>query len=242
MKAVRVRGSCAIGDLAAELDVSEETIRRDVRPLADAGMLLRVHGRVVSTEQFRETPFRSRMREAQAEKQRIAAVAAQIVADGDSLILDSGTTTSYVARALTEHSNLVVVTNSIDIAHTLSTRNGNRVYMAGGRLREDDGASLGASAIEFVAQFAVRYAVLSMKTLSAAHGLMDTYLSEAEFSRAAIGCAEEVVVVADHSKFAMDGFVSVCGFDAIQRLITSALPPPPFDTLLPAAGVELTVA
>ncbi len=242
LKAVRVRGSCAIADLAEELRVSEETIRRDVRPLASEGMLLRIHGRVISPERFRETPFRNRMREAQAEKQRIAARAAALVNDGDSLIIDTGTTTSFVARALTEHSNLVVVTNSVDVAHTLATRNGNQVYMAGGRLRGDDGASLGAAAVRFVEQFSARHAILSMKGIDAELGLMDSYLSEAEFSRAVIRRSECVTVVADHSKFGVRGFVTVCGFESVHTLVTSAAPPEPFGAVLSAAGVEVALA
>ena len=241
LKRVRVRGNCSIAELAEELVVSEETIRRDVRPMSSDGMLLRAHGYVSSPEHVRETPFQSRMQEEKEAKQSIATATASLVEDGDSLIMDSGTTTSYVARALIEHSGLVVVTNSIDIAYTLSARNNNRVYMAGGRLRDADGASLGPTAVDFVEQFTVKHAILSIKAVSANHGLMNAYLSEAEFSRAAMGQAENVILVADHSKFGRKSFVSVSGFDAIDHLITSDKPPKDIQQALDEASTTVQV-
>jgi len=238
LKKIRLKGTCSIAELALESGVSEETIRRDVRPMAAEGMLLRTHGHVVSPERIRETPFQSRMQEQKEDKQRIAVEAAKSVKDGDSLIIDSGTTTSYVARALSEHSNLVVVTNSIDIAYSLSVRNGNRVYMVGGRLRNADGASLGPSAVDFVEQFTVQHAILSIKAVNAPHGLMNAYLSEAEFSRAVMRQAETVTVVADHTKFGQKSFVSVGGFDAIQKFISSAQPPPDIEEAMALGKVE----
>lgn len=242
LKSVRLKGACSIVELANDLRVSEETIRRDVRPMAAEGMLLRNHGRVVSPERIRETPFQSRMQEQKDEKQRIAIAAASLIKDGDSLIIDSGTTTSYVAKALSEHSNLVVVTNSIDIAYSLSVRNGNRVYMVGGRLRNADGASLGPSAVDFVEQFTVQHAILSIKAINVEHGLMNAYLSEAEFSRAVVQQAETVTVVADHTKFGQKSFVSVCGIDQIHRFISSDNPPPDISESLDSNGVEFRSA
>ena len=238
LRQLQVQGACSIAELASELQVSEETIRRDVKPMAAEGLLLKNHGQVAAPERIRETPFQSRMQDQKSEKRRIAAEASKLVRDGDSLIIDSGTTTSYVARALLSHSDLVVVTNSIDIAYCLSARNGNRVYMVGGRLRDADGASLGPTAVDFVEQFTVKHAILSIKAISAAHGLMNAYLSEAEFSRAVMRQAETVTIVADHSKFDQKSFVSVCGFDEIDRLVSSARPPKDILLALNESAVE----
>ncbi len=242
LSTVRLQGSCGIAELARALDVSEESIRRDVKTLAMHDLVQRVHGGVVSPDQLREPPFLRRMEASKEDKQRIAALTASRIADGDSLMLDTGTTTSYVARALMGHSNLTVVTNSVEIARTLAPRNGNRVFMAGGELRSDDGASLGAAAITFIDQFTVGHAILSIGAISADQGLVDFHLSEAEFSRAVIRRANHVTVVADAKKFGRSGFVSVCGFDAVDTLITSAPPQEPFNEQLAQAGVEVLVA
>ncbi len=242
LKAVMQRGSCAIGELAEELTVSKETIRRDVKPLASQGLVVKVHGAIMVPERLREPPFERRMRDNMEEKLRIAAHCARMIEDGDSLMLDTGSTTCYVARALRERSNLTVVTNSAEIARTLATRNGNRVYMAGGELRGDDGAALGAAAVAFVQQFAVRYAVLSIGAIDRSTGLMDAHLAEAEFSRTVMDRAEHVVVVADHTKFGRKGFVRVCGLDRIDTLITDAPPPAAFARALAEAGVTVEIA
>ena len=98
-------------------------------------------------------------------------------------MLDTGTTTSFLARELLGHRRLTVVTNSSDIARTLATVNGNKVYMAGGELRSDSGAAFGVSAIEFVSRFSVNHAVISAGAVDAATGVMDYDLEEAEFAR-----------------------------------------------------------
>jgi DeoR family glycerol-3-phosphate regulon repressor len=111
--------------------------------------------------QVGEAPFQRRMRENADAKRRIAREMAGLIKDGDSVMLDTGTTTSLVARELLGHRRLTVVTNSSDIARTLATMNGNKVYMAGGELRSDSGAAFGVSAIEFISKFSVAHAIIS---------------------------------------------------------------------------------
>jgi DeoR family glycerol-3-phosphate regulon repressor len=242
LQAVTRRGTCGIGELAAELTVSEETIRRDVRPLAAEGLVVKLHGAIMAPERLREPPFERRMRDNMAEKLRIAARAAEIIKDGDSLMIDTGSTTCYVAQALREHANLMVVTNSAEIARTLATRNGNRVYFAGGELRGDDGAALGAAAVEFVRQFQAQYAVLSIGAIDKDRGFMDAHLAEAEFSRMVLSQVERKIVVADHSKFGRKGFVKVCDLNGIDTLITDSPPPAYFARYLANAGVSVQIA
>ena len=156
------QGSLPVADLARRLGVSLETIRRDVRPLVEQGDVDKRHGSVALAPRRGEAPFERRMRENAAAKQAIAATVAAMVADGDSIMLDTGTTTSYVARALLSKRGLTVVTNSSDVARTLAIANGNTVYMAGGQLRGDNGAAFGAAAVAFIRSFRVRHAVISI--------------------------------------------------------------------------------
>ncbi|MDH5531776.1 MAG: DeoR/GlpR family DNA-binding transcription regulator, partial [Paracoccaceae bacterium] len=161
LKILEAEGTASISALADQLGVSLETVRRDVRPLTETGRIVRIHGAVGLAGQIGEAPFQKRMRENAAAKQIIAKALATTIRDGDSLMLDTGTTTSYVARELMGHRRLTVITNSSDIARTLATVNGNRVYMAGGELRSDSGAAFGKSALDFVARFTVNHAVIS---------------------------------------------------------------------------------
>lgn len=242
LDAVRLHGSCSIGELAARLAVSDETIRRNVRPLVSRGLVIKVHGGIMLPEGLREPPFQRRMLEQREAKQRIAALAAGRIRDGDSLIMDTGSTTAYVALALSNHANLIVVTNSVEIARTLATRNGNRVHMAGGELRSDDAAAFGPAARDFVRQFQVQHAVLSIGAINAASGFMDFHLCEGEFSRAVMEQAERTMVVADRSKFGRRGVVKVCDAEEVDVLVTDARPPASYARRLRAAGVEVLVA
>jgi len=156
-------------------------------------------------------------------------------------MLDTGTTTSFLARELLGHRRLTVVTNSSDIARTLATVNGNRVFMAGGELRGDSGAALGASALEFIRGFAVRHAVISAGAVDEA-GVMDFDLQEAEFARAALLCGELGWVVSDATKFARRGVVRVAGWAGLHGLVTDAAPPPAVAAALVAAGVSVMIA
>lgn len=242
LDAVRAQGSYSVRDLADRMAVSDETIRRALKTLSEHGLVRKVHGGVEMPDGEGEPPFERRMRDGAEAKRRIAARVAALIEDGDSLMLDTGSTTAYVAQALARHANLLVVTNSAEIARTLATRNGNRVFMAGGELRADDAAAFGPAALAFIGQFQVRTAILSIGAIHAEQGLMDYHLSEGEFSRAVMARAERTIVVADHSKFGRRGFVEVCAVDDIDVLVTDQPPPEPYARRLAAGGVEVVVA
>src|SRR3546814_14145620 len=125
-----------------------------------------------------------------------------MIKNGDSLILDIGSTTAYVARALRGHHELFVVTNSVAVAQMLATRNNNRVFMAGGELRAHDAGAFGREAVGFVRQFSVQYAILSAAAIDAETGFMLFDLQEPEFPREIIRPAERSIVPAAANNFA----------------------------------------
>ncbi|MGF1621932.1 MAG: DeoR/GlpR family DNA-binding transcription regulator [Rhodomicrobiaceae bacterium] len=241
LKILEDRGTVSISDLADQLGVSLETVRRDVRPLTENGSIIRIHGAVGLAGQIGEAPFQRRMRENAAAKRAIARTLARTIRDGDSIMLDTGTTTSFVARELTGHRRLTVVTNSSDIARTLATVNGNRVYMAGGELRSDSGAAFGKSALDFVGQFTVNHAIISAGAVDASN-VMDFDLEEAEFARLVMSCGERKAVVTDHSKFGRRGLIAVASLDEIGELVTDRAPPHSIGAALRSAGVSLSIA
>jgi len=241
MRILADEGTVTISGLAARLGVSLETVRRDVRPLTENGSVLKIHGAVGLAGQVGEAPFQRRMRENADAKRRIARELAQLIRDGDSVMLDTGTTTSFVARELLGHRRLTVVTNSSDIARTLATVNGNKVYMAGGELRSDSGAAFGNSAIDFISRFTVNSAVISAGAMNA-RGVMDFDFEESEFARMVLSCGERKLVVTDHTKFGRRGLVSVCDYSSFDQLITDREPPEDITAALAAAGTGLTIA
>lgn len=241
LKLLDERGTLSVSDLSQALGVSSETARREVRRLEAAGQAVRMHGAVGLAGQTGEAPFDRRMRDNAAAKRAIAAAAAEGIADGDTLMLDTGTTTSFLARALLNHRRLTVVTNSSDIARTLATVNGNRVFMAGGELRGDSGAALGASALAFVRGFAVQHAIISAGAVDQS-GIMDFDLMEAEFARTVLDCGERRLLVTDATKFTRRGVIRVAGFDGIDRIVTDAPPPDPVAAAMASAGVQVKLA
>jgi len=241
LKSVRLFGTCTVGKLAEDLNVSDETIRRDVRSLVDEGLVLKVHGAIVAPDHLREDPFQLRLQENRDAKLRIAARAAEMVDHGDALMLDTGSTTTYVAHSLVSHRNLLAITNSVEVARSLAGQNGNRVYMAGGELRADDGAAFGETATDFVAQFQVDKAFLSIAAISSDNGFMDNELWEADYSRTVMRQANQVIMVADFSKFERRALVKVCDFETVDTLITTETPPPAIAESLDLANVEVIV-
>lgn len=236
------RGTVTIADLAERLGVSLETVRRDVKPLTDDGIAVKMHGAIGLPSMTGEAPFERRMRDNADAKKTIARMVADTIRDGESIMLDTGTTTSFLARELLGHSRLTVVTNSSDIARTLATVNGNKVYMAGGELRSDSGAAFGVSAIDFVSGFSVTHAIISAGAIDAANGVMDHDLAEAEFARMVLSRGQRSVVVTDHSKFGRHGLVRVCGFDGISELATDWPPSADITNALALAGTRLVIA
>jgi DeoR family transcriptional regulator, glycerol-3-phosphate regulon repressor len=237
MASVKRHGACSIIELARQLEVSDETIRRNIKPLVHQGLIDKVHGGVIlSQKQEPEPPFGKRMNERVEAKQLISAQVATIIKDGDSIMLDTGSTTAYVARALGDHRNLSVVTNCTEIARTLAREASNRVHLCGGALRSDDWATFGSSAIDFVRQFHVNYAILSIGGVTADGGFMDYHLEEAEFSRAVIAQAKKTIVVADHSKFGNPNFISVCAFDEVDMVVVEQAPSAEIERALLDAG------
>lgn len=233
---LRLRGSLRVSELATQFGVSRETIRRDVAPLARTGDLIKVHGSVRASLQASEAPFERRMRENAEAKRRLAAYLAEVIEDGDSVMLDTGTTTSFLARELLKKSSLTIVTNSSDVARTLATVNGNTVYMAGGELHGDNGAAFGRSAVEFVASFAVKHAIISISAVDPEAGFMDHHLAEAEFARQVLRCGQQRIVVTDSSKFSRTALVRVCGFDGVDLLVCDEDPPEEICHRLEEAG------
>lgn len=239
LRNVRQSGSCSVAELAERLGVSTESIRRDIKELIESGAVLRFHGGIMDPAHQEEPPFQRRMRVNREAKQKIANLALDLIRDGDSLILDNGTTTTYVAEALAARSKLVVVTNSAQIACRLAGRNNNRVFMAGGEVSGDDAAAFGPAVLEFLRQIQVRYALLSAGGIGPAGEIRVFHLFEAEFARAAMGQARESWVIADASKFGRDAPVTCCPLTAINRLITDTIPGATLRAACADADVEI---
>jgi DeoR family glycerol-3-phosphate regulon repressor len=224
LSAVALRGTMSVRELATLLNVSEQTVRRVVKPLVERGVVEKVHGAVVGRSRPGEAPFLARMTVHQRAKVAIAARVASMVHDGDTVALDTGSTTGFVAQALRQHRGLTVVTNSTFIATTLATIPGNRVHMAGVELRNHDGASFDESAFAVVRSMRVRMAILSASAVDARRGLMVQERAEAEMSATMGSVADHRVFAVDSSKFGQAALVALAPLGPGDTLVTDARP------------------
>jgi DeoR family glycerol-3-phosphate regulon repressor len=242
LEMLRREGICSISALADALQVSTETLRRDIRLLAAKGLVVKSHGNVHWPDHRDDQPLQRRLSANMAAKRLIAATAAREIVDGESLLIDTGSTTIYVAEALRGHRNLTAVTNSAPIAQHLTQGSGNRVFLAGGEMRADDNANFGPETLAFFEQFSVQTAIISALAMSAEYGLMDNHLCEAEVCRMLIKRAERVIVVCDHTKFTAKALIAACPFSDLDLVITDAEPPASVARKLEAADVQVLIA
>ena len=235
-------GSSRTAALAEALGVSEETIRRTVKALAKSGLLQRVHGGVYLTNKDALSPFAARLGKHAEEKSRIATQAAAMIPNGSSVFLDVGSTTAFVAERLKDHRDLTVITNALTPAQALVGRNGNRVYLVGGELREVEAGAFGISTVSYVNQFHIDTAVLSVDGIDASSGFLLAGAAEADLARAVVARAKRRIVVADYSKFGQPAPFVACPAESIDVLVTDKAPRQVFDKRLAEWEIELVVA
>lgn len=235
-------GASRIQFLAERLRVSEETIRRNIKALEEQDLVTKVHGGVHLKNVSDEQPLHFRMTQNPEAKRLIAAKMAALVKDGERLFLDVGSTTAFIAVALQKHRNLFIVTNSVSVAHSLATRNDNRVFLAGGELRSHDGGAFGAEAHAFLQRFSLDHAILSIDAINARDGFMVHDMEEAELSRLAASRADRRTIVADSSKFGRSAPIILVDPSSIDRLVTDARPPADIAAMLRHNATDLVVA
>ena len=232
----------SISTLAEALQVSTETIRRDVRGLAAKGVVVKQHGNVLWPETRDDEPLQRRMAANMGAKKRIAQAVARLIKDGESLLIDSGSTTMYVAEALRGHRNLTIATISAPIAQMLAPGEGNRVYLAGGEVRADDCAAYGPACLDYLRQFSVETAIISTAAISREFGVMDHHMCEVEVCRTLVERAQRVIVAADQSKFTASGLIAACPLADIDLIVTDGPAPAELARALESADVEVQVA
>lgn len=221
LEKARSNGRVDVGELAAQFDVTPETVRRDLTALERHGLLRRVHGGAIPVERLGFEPGLSARDSAMsAEKARIARAALAEVPLEGAILLDAGTTTARLAEALPTDRELTVVTNAVSIAMTLSTRPNITVLTVGGRVRGRTLAMVDQWALRVLAETFVDVAFLGMNGVSVERGLTTPDVAEAAVKRAMLQAARRVVVLADHTKVGNDHFARVGGLDEVDTLVT----------------------
>jgi DeoR family transcriptional regulator, glycerol-3-phosphate regulon repressor len=240
---VRGRGSATVEELAEQLGVTLQTVRRDVQRLADEGLLARFHGGVrVPSSTTENIAHQQRESLHAAGKAAIARAVASQVPNDCSLIINIGTTTEAIARALMGHTGLRVITNNLNVAAIMSSNPQCEVIVAGGVVRTRDRGIIGEPAVDFIRQFKVDIALIGISGIEADGSLRDFDYREVKVAQTIIEHSREVWLAADHSKFNRPAMVELATLSQIDRLFTDRLPSDPFPQLLADAGVRCDVA
>lgn len=241
---LRQRRSATIADLASHFQVSDETIRRDLKALAEADMVDKFHGGVRLSIADWEAPFDRRLREQAPAKRRIAQAAAELIEADATILLDNSSTSCFLAQVLAQRAGrLTAITFSVEVAQTLSSAGrDHRVILPGGELRAEDRTIIGPSAIDFASRFTPSLFVMSVAAASVGRGCMDFDLFETEFKRAMIPLADTVMLLLDSSKFSKPGLIKVCDWRAVDILVCDAPPPAAVRDALEHARVVIAPA
>jgi DeoR/GlpR family transcriptional regulator of sugar metabolism len=213
-------GAASITALADRLDVSPITVRRDLDALDALGVVERTHGGAVRGTQAPESPYVEKIGRATREKAAIASVAAAMVADDDVIVIGPGTTTAEFARALAPRTGLTIVTNSLLVADIFIDSPSHQVILSGGELRGSIRATVGDAAARTFRGVHAHRAFLSGNGLDAAFGLSTPNMMVAETDRAIAGAADELVVLADHTKLGIRTAMQTVPVSGIRHLVT----------------------
>ena len=239
---IRAHEKATVEYLANLLGASRETIRRDLTELEIQGKLQKFHGGAMLPRGFGEGAFQQRMGENVAAKVEIAKTAAKLFHAGETLFIDTGSTTLYFAEQLAKVKGLNIITNSTDVAQTIASGGNSYAYLLGGSFGHDNRQTVGALTTSQIDGFRAHHVVLTVGGLDSSVGAVDFDLEESQVAQAMIRRAKSLTILADNSKFGALASFRVCPLNGINRLVCDMTPPADLAQALGAAGVEVVIA
>jgi DeoR family glycerol-3-phosphate regulon repressor len=220
----KAQGRVLVEDLAQHFSVTPQTIRKDLNDLCDGKVLTRIHGGALFPSGNENVRYEARRAIAASEKQAIGRAAAAVIPDNASLFINIGTTTEAVGEALTDHRELMVITNNINVANRLRVFPSIEVVIAGGVVRGSDGGIVGEAAVDFIRQFKVDYAVIGVSAIDGDGSLLDFDYREVKVAQAIVANSRHVILVSDSTKFERTAPVRIGHLSQVHTFITDRCP------------------
>ncbi|CAI8449058.1 MAG: Glycerol-3-phosphate regulon repressor [SAR116 cluster bacterium MED-G04] len=236
---LRDYGKVDVEALTAKFAVTSQTVRRDLTELCDRGLAIRTHGgarRMVSTSSL---GYEERRLNKRVEKEKIGMIGASLIPNNCSLILNIGTTTEQVARALTDHKDLLVISNNINVIQIFRNSQMRDLVIVGGGVRQSDGAIVGDEAVEFIGRYKVDYAVIGASSLDTDGTVLDFDSREVAVARTILKNARTRILVADSSKFERSAPVRICTLGDLDYVILDRQPPLEFQEAAAREGTQI---
>lgn len=235
-------GQVNVSDLSKELNVSEVTIRKDLKLLEEKSLLFRTHGGGSKSNPYAsDRPLSEKASLKTEEKNSIAVFAATLIGDNDSIIIASGTTMLALARCLNASNHLTVITPALNVALELSGRSNIDVLQLGGQVRTSSSSVTGPYAEKVLEDVSCGILFLGVDGIDLEIGLSTTSLMEARLNQKMMQAAQITVVLADSSKFGKRGLGKICAIEQVQHIITDEGISPALVKALENKGISVTV-
>lgn len=240
---VQASGRVRVADLSSQLNVSEMTVRRDLEELEERGIVMRVHGGAVSSiSRSFEPGFDARAQMNTAAKARIGPVVAELVRNGDTIILDAGSTTLHVAESFGSNIIIRAMALSLRLADILVDMPNVTLMVPGGMVRAGERSFVGGMAVEAFSHLTFDTAILSCGGVDVDAGVTEYEYDDSETKRAAVRSARRVILAADGSKLGAVAFARVCSIEQIDILVTDRNAPSARVDTIRQTGVEVILA
>jgi DeoR family transcriptional regulator of aga operon len=243
LELLQLKGELSVAELSKRTGASPMTIRRDFEALENEGALRRVHGGAISVaSRGYLPPYSVREKRDTEAKEHIGATAAGLIGERETVILDVGTTTLEVAKALRSRHNLTVITSSLHIANLLSKERGIRLMLTGGTLTPGDLSLTGDLAEEAFARLRFDTLVMGVAGIDAEAGCTEFSTEDARVKRAALATVRRCIVVADATKLGVVTFARICSLDSVNTVVTDTKANPDQVAALRSSHVEVVEA
>ncbi len=222
VKEIKQNGIVQVSNLSRLLNVSQNTIRRDLQKLVEEGLIKRIHGGAIFEDFYDDISpsFLIRETEFKDEKQRIGQIAAELIQNGETIILDAGTTVAQLARNIKNKRDLTVITNAVNVALELANHRGIVTILTGGIILEATNCLVGYPAEEFLGKVHVDKTFLAAGGITVKEGLTNLNPFEVPVKKAMIKAAEEVILLAAHNKIGNVTLVPIGPIEIVHKIIT----------------------
>lgn len=239
LERIRDNNKVSVSDLMTGLDVSDETVRRDLKDLESQGLLRRIHGGAIGVAKIRDEPIRERAQKFAKEKVVIAQKAIGLISDHTSIFLDTGSTTEALAKQLGRFSDLKLYTNSLNVALAAREHFGVSVFVTPGELRKVELDLVGYDTVDFIRNYLFDTVFMGTAGVDGERGFMDFEEDESRIRQALMKSARNKVMLADASKFGKTANICTAKFQAIDRLVTDSKPAKDYKSVFDRSGMEV---
>lgn len=229
-------------ELANKLDVTTQTIRRDIRTLSQQGLVSRHHGGAGKMPNLVNTDFAIRETTHIDEKTLIAQAIADHIPDGSTLFLTIGTTVEFIARALEKKNNLRIITNSLHVANLLYSNTALEVIVVGGIVRAHNSGIIGPNTTGFLSNFRADYLITSLGAISEDGSLLDFDMNEVATVKTMMNYSKHIILAVDHSKFFTSAGVELGNLKQVSDIFTDEKPPVAIMKMIKENKIRLHVA